>query len=387
MTDRFLVPLVSLMASAATRDRLAAYADAGGVFAYPTDTVYGLGSNLSEGSVRWLSGLKQRPADKPFLIVSGRPGTFADLAWTPQARRLAETFWPGPMTLILKDPEGMFSPLLHGPGSGVAVRHSSHIGVRVVEWVVGSPLTSTSANPPGEPPALDALEALSALLTLGAPQAWAVDGGRIRSSEPSTLVDCTVDPPRVVREGTFSLQEVERVVNGETADSDIDTPRAFSILFVCTGNTCRSPLAEAIATRRLSELGWAATARSAGVFASAGAPASRESVAVSQDHGLDLASHAARPLDEALIQDMDLVLTMAAGHLDSVRAMGASGNSALLSAFADGSADPYDGTEVIDPFGQSQETYEATYDTLVTMIDKALARLAPVLAPQPGAHG
>jgi len=375
-TTRF----VSLLASEVSRERLGAHARAGGAFAYPTATVYGLGSTVAQDSVRRLTALKQRPPSKSFLVVSGRATTFEALDWHPQARRLAEAFWPGRLTLVLKDSAQVFGPVLRGSTGGVAVRHSAHPAVSVVEWAIGSALTSTSANPPGEPPAMDAAQAEQALKALGCDHAWVVDGGRLGPSPSSTIVDCTDERPRVVRVGTFSLQEVERVLSGDVADLEIGAPQPFSILFVCTGNTCRSPLAEVIAVRRLAELEWQARANSAGVFAAPGSAASADSCAVAAGHGLSLERHRSRQLDEAVVLEADLILTMSEGHLEAVQALGAGGKAALLGAFAQGSEDPFDGPGVIDPIGSGREMYEATYENLVELIHQALERLAPVMA-------
>lgn len=379
MTTVTVVPFTAILASKAARDAVKAYAEQGGAFGYPTATVYGFGSAATPHAVRRLSSLKRRPPDKRFLLVSGSASSFESLAWNDSARRLADRFWPGRLTLLLGDPDGVFPDELRGPSGAVAVRHSAHPVVRALEWAVGTPLTSTSANAPGVPPALDAAGAADALETLGADPIWVVDGGVLRPSASSTIVDCTADRPRVLREGTFSTSAIERALSGESSEPDMETPTPFTIVFVCTGNTCRSPLAEVITNAKLAEMGWAARASSAGVHAAPGSAASAQSAAVAVARGLDLSAHQARQVDPELVHDADLLLTMGPGHLDAIASMGGSGKSAMLSAFAGGSDDPFEGPSVVDPFGAGRDVYEATYDTLEQLIDQALARLAPVL--------
>lgn len=380
MRARTVVPFTSILASASVRAAVKAYAESGGAFAYPTATVYGFGSAVTPLAIGHLTSLKRRPPDKRFLVVSGTSSSFRALAWTDDARRLAHAFWPGRLTLLLGDPVGSFPEELRGPNGAVAVRHSPHPVVRALEWAVGGPLTSTSANAPGVPPALDGRGAAAALETLGADPIWVIDGGALRPSASSTIVDCTADPPRVVREGALSTSAIERALSGESSEPDMEPPRPFTIVFVCTGNTCRSPLAEVITNARLAELGWAARAGSAGVHAAPGSAASAQSTAVAAAHGLDLTAHVARQLDPELVADADMVLTMGPGHLDAVASMGGSGKSAMLSAFAGGADDPFDGPPVIDPFGAGRDVYETTYAILERLIDQALERLAPVLA-------
>lgn len=146
------------------------------------------------------------------------------------------------------------------------------------------------------------------------------------------------------------------------------------LLFVCTGNTCRSPLAEAIARRQASERGLhGITFGSAGTSAWADAPASDGSLLVALEHGLDLGEHRARQLSPEIVASSDLVLTMGPHHLDRAEALGGTGKSFLLTAFAagDGAARP-----VSDPFGGNLDVYRATFDELSREIAAVLDRVA-----------
>src|SRR5712692_5748735 len=122
---------------------------------YPTETVYGLGSAPTELATAALARLKGRPPRKPFLLlISAR--TMAErhgLVFNPAARALADAFWPGPLTLVLPGGEGKLPDLLRGPEGGIAVRHTSHPGVAALTGALRYPITSTSANRPGGPPA------------------------------------------------------------------------------------------------------------------------------------------------------------------------------------------------------------------------------------------
>lgn len=175
----------------------------GGLLAYPTETVYGFGCALRKEALERLRGLKEREADRPFLLLVPDRESVEELEWTPEARELADVFWPGALTLVLRDPGGRFPAGVRSPAGTVAVRRSPHALVRRIVEVLGEPLTSTSANPPGGEPALSAEEAGEAAGAAGAGEdLWVVDGGRLPPSEPSTIVDCTGEgAPRVVRAG------------------------------------------------------------------------------------------------------------------------------------------------------------------------------------------
>lgn len=145
------------------------------------------------------------------------------------------------------------------------------------------------------------------------------------------------------------------------------------ILLVCTGNTCRSPLAEAMLRRKLQERGVdGVTVASAGTGAWDGAPASEGAYLVALEHGLDLSSHRARLLTRELVDGSDLLLTMARHHLARAEQLGASGKAHLLGEFAGGEGAA---AEVRDPFGGDLEGYRETYEELDAMLGAIVARL------------
>ena len=193
----------------ATLERATGHLEAGGLLVYPTETVYGFGCGLDESALDRLSRLKRRSPDHPFLLLIPDRDSVADLRWTPAAEELADVFWPGALTLILEDRQGRYPEAVRGPGGGVAVRRSPHPVARALVDRWGSPLTSTSANVPGEAPARTAAMAEAAALRLGAgEETWVLDGGTLSPSEPSTIVDCTGEEPYVVRAGAVSAERL-----------------------------------------------------------------------------------------------------------------------------------------------------------------------------------
>ena len=163
-------------------------------------------------------------------------------------------------------------------------------------------------------------------------------------------------------------------------DSPTDE-RAFRLLFVCTGNTCRSPMAEAIARRRAEELGWShVEVSSAGVAASWGSPASDGAIRAARGRGLDLSGHTSRGLTESQAQEADLILTMSPEHLMRVLELGGGDRAALLTSYAGGHPDGFPATSIPDPIGGPNEEYEATFHLLERLIDRVLERLEPVLS-------
>ena len=146
------------------------------------------------------------------------------------------------------------------------------------------------------------------------------------------------------------------------------------ILFVCTGNTCRSPIAEALTRHVAVERGLAHfIVESAGTNAEEGRPASDAAVLVALERELDLTGHRARQLTPELVEGADLILVMGPHHQERVEALGGGGKTHLLKAYSSRGADE---RPINDPFGGDLGVYRATVDELETDIRRAIDRLA-----------
>jgi L-threonylcarbamoyladenylate synthase len=210
-----LLPFQTVAEITAAIPQVGRHLRAGKLLAYPTETVYGLGSAPTAAAVAALARLKGRPEGKPFLLlISGR--RMAEewgLVFSPSASALSDAFWPGPLTLVLPGGEGRLPEELRGRAGGIAVRHTSHPGIARLVATLGEPLTSTSANRPGGPPAPGA----DRLVEVFGPEErngelLILDGGVLGNVPPSTLVDCTGVMPQIVREGAIPRAELRRAV-------------------------------------------------------------------------------------------------------------------------------------------------------------------------------
>lgn len=201
-------PSITQSAPAAVR-----HLRAGGLLAYPTETVYGLGCTLKTDSLDRLAALKGGREGKAFILLIREPADVDGLRWNRAAHELAGCFWPGPVTLALAAHDGRFPDAIVGPTGLVAVRVSPHRGVRGLLELLREPLTSTSANLAGQPPARSADDVRLVLEKAGRSDTLILDGGTLPETAPSTLIDCSTPVPQLLRAGAVPIEELRRCVH------------------------------------------------------------------------------------------------------------------------------------------------------------------------------
>ena len=200
---------VSNASDPAAIERAAAILRNGGIVAYPTDTVYGLGANVFlPQALDKIMAAKRRPDEKSLPVLIANRAHLRELVTSvPQdAARLMAAFWPGALTIVLlKQPH--LSPLLGD--DTLAVRQPNHAAILALLAAAGCPLTGTSANRSGMPPATTAEEAED---QLGSAVDLILDGGPAPGSTPSTVIDCTAQPARILREGAVTRSALAAVL-------------------------------------------------------------------------------------------------------------------------------------------------------------------------------
>jgi L-threonylcarbamoyladenylate synthase len=187
------------------------YLAAGRLLALPTDTFYGLAADpFQEEALARLYNLKGRAADKPvLLLVSGPEMVLRVSAAIPAtARHLMAQFWPGPLTLVLPARPGL-SPRLTGGAGGVALRQPrQELTCRLIAGL-GFPVTGTSANRAGQPALTRAAEVGR---EFGDELALILDAGPCPGGPPSTIVDVSLTPPRLVRAGAVAAADIQKII-------------------------------------------------------------------------------------------------------------------------------------------------------------------------------
>ena len=182
----------------------------GGVIAYPTDTVYGLGAGIGfPRAIERIYAVKERPLSMPLPLLLDDVFQLTELADSvpPLARLLVEKFWPGGLTLVLPASSSVPDFITAG-GKTVAVRIPDHPVPLALIKALGTPIVGTSANLSGQPSALTADEVYS---QIGAKIDFVIDGGRCPGGKESTIIDVTGETPVILREGAITRAEIERV--------------------------------------------------------------------------------------------------------------------------------------------------------------------------------
>lgn len=183
----------------------------GGIVALPTDTVYGIAVALdTPGGIEALFAAKRRPPDKGIMLL------LADAAqapwigqWPEAAATLAAALWPGGLTLVVPQrPDVPLPAVLTGGLPTIGLRVPDHAAPRALAAAVG-PLPTTSANVSGLPEASDAA---SIVEQLGPSVGLVLDGGPAHGGAASTVVDCTVEPPRILRVGAIPPERIEAIL-------------------------------------------------------------------------------------------------------------------------------------------------------------------------------
>jgi len=345
---------------------------AGRLVVFPTETVYGLGASaVSRDAVDVLSRLKDRAPGRPFTLHLADPAEAATYAGPlpPAAERLVRKVWPGPLTLVVPDrrpsrdaPANLVEDAVYHAGT-VGLRCPDHAVARAVLGAAGVPVVASSANLRGHAPPRTAADALA---DLDGRVPLVVDSGPARYAAASTVVRVHADGRHeVLREGAVAAHRIDRLAR-------------LSILFICTGNMCRSPMAAGLARHLLAErLGCRPAdlpdrgidVTSAGTDAVAGAGASENAVAAMAERGIDIRDHRSRPMTVDALRGADYIWVMTRGHLHEAERL------APDAAHRIAPADPC-GDDVADPIGGDLNTYRACAGRLEAALAQRLREIA-----------
>ncbi|MCB0284051.1 MAG: threonylcarbamoyl-AMP synthase [Calditrichaeota bacterium] len=290
----------------------------GGVIVYPTDTLYGLGiDTYNRNAVNKLFLIKQRDMRRPVsLLVDSIERIEEEFGLDEEVKSDLEKLLPGRITAVIKNKKQKKNPILEQIEKEgeylptVGVRIPDHPVSAAIAAEFKSPISSTSANISG----MDNVFSIQNVIAQFSSELdFILDAGPIQESMGSTIIDFTSSPYLILRDGDFPKDELKEILG---KDRIYQQRKEYVITFVCSGNICRSPIAEAVLKKMLSKTKYKDFIRvhSAGTLRMDSSPAHDFAVDISRENEVDLNDHLSKHINREIVKESSIIFCLAQNH-------------------------------------------------------------------------
>ncbi len=345
----------------------------GGIIIYPTDTLYGFGVMINnKKAIKKLYGLKKRDKKKPFSILINdiKQAEHICGGLTSREEEFFRILLPGKITVLLKAKRKLnISGFENLEKVGFRIPESNLCHILVEK--AGSPLSSSSVNISYEPNIDDTSEILE---KFAEDVDLFLDNGPVFSLKGSSVVDLTTSPPILVREGDILKEEIEQKINIEILSS---IKRRFVITFICSGNICRSPMAEGVLKKLLekSKFTRQIEINSAGTLNLMPNQASAEAIIICHNHKVDINKHRSTPIGPLILSEANIIICMAVYHYNILLRNHPEYADKIYVLKSMNREENLIDPSIADPIGMSEGFYEQIY----VEIETELKRILPYL--------
>ncbi len=346
--------------------------DSGGLAAFPTETVYGIACRAESIVLAKLDKVKGRSSGKHYTLHIAQKSDVNKYlpAVGLRAQKLITKAWPGPLTIVfeldakaVEKQQGLIDEDVYKnlyKDNSIGIRCPDNPVAKILLQETKSPVVAPSANLTGQQPAADGDAVLA---QFAGKIELLLDSGPCKYKKSSTVVKIGKKGLKILRPGVYSRAEVGMM-------------SAVQFLLVCTGNSCRSPMAEGMFRKylaekleckvdQLDEMGYKVV--SAGVMGLSGMPASTEAIAACAAKGINIKAHKSRALSRQLVEESDFIYAMGQTHCQRIAAFGPeAGRKCGLLAM---------NQEIADPIGQSQQVYDRCADLIEEVVEKRISEL------------
>lgn len=346
--------------------------DSGGLVVFPTETVYGIACRVEKKSLARLDEVKKRDTEKRYTLHIGDKTKLSDFVpnLSLPVKKLVKNAWPGPLTIIFEVSQNDIGQLEKKLGRETVelLYKDNTIGIRCPDEPIAReflklckfPVVAPSANTAGQPPATDGQQAFE---QIGSLVDIVIDAGTCKYEKSSTVAKISPAGLQILRAGAYSERQIRKMYN-------------VNILFVCSGNTCRSPMAEGLAKKYLAEkfgcnidqlddMGY--KIESAGVLAINGIIASDGAIRFCDSRGANIANHKSQRLTAEKIKEADYIFAMSYGHKDAIMQICPQDERKCMLL--------NDSVDVNDPIGGEYEDYKVCGEIIEKAVNERMSEL------------